>query len=55
MIFEEKYFSCYILLLTKWLPLLCETLGNMCIVIVCEPGCDVINFEINMFQLLVAY
>ena len=28
-------------------PLLCEILGNICIAIVCEPGCDVMNFEVN--------
>ena len=28
------------------LPLLLEILGNMCIAIVCFPGCD-INFQIN--------
>ena len=26
-----------------WLPLLLEILGNMCIAIICFPGCDVIN------------
>ena len=30
-----------------WSPLLLEILGNMCIALVCFPGCDVINFEIN--------
>ena len=30
-----------------WLPLLLEMLGDMCIVIICCPVCDVINFEIN--------
>ena len=29
-----------------WLPLLREILGNMCIAIVCQPGCDIINFDI---------
>ena len=29
-----------------WLHLLCEILGNMCIEIVCKPGCDVMNFEV---------
>ena len=27
-----------------WFSLICEILDNICIVIVCEPGCDVINF-----------
>ena len=35
-----------------WLPLLCETLSNMCIAIVCKPGCDVMNFEVNLIFLI---
>ena len=35
-----------------WLPLLCEILGNMCIVIVCLKGCDIKNFEINLIFLI---
>ena len=31
-----------------WLPLLLEMLGNMFVVIVCFPGCDVVIFEINL-------
>ena len=31
-----------------WLPLLLEILGIMCGVIVCFPGCEVLNFEINL-------
>ena len=31
-----------------WLPLLLQILGNMCITIVCQPGCDVIKFENNL-------
>ena len=30
-----------------WLPFFLEILDNMCIVIICCPACDVINFEIN--------
>ena len=30
-----------------WSPLLLELLNNICIVIICFPVCDVINFEIN--------
>ena len=30
------------------LPLLLEILSNMCIAIVCFPGCQVINIEINL-------
>ena len=35
-----------------WLPLLLEILANMCIAIVCFPGCDVINFEVNLIFLI---
>ena len=35
-----------------WFPLLLEILGNMCIAIVCEPGCDVMNFDINLIFLI---
>ena len=31
-----------------WLPLRLEILGNMCTAIVCYPGCDVMDFEINL-------
>ena len=31
-----------------WLLLLCEILGNMLIANVCEPGCDVLNFEVDL-------
>ena len=34
-----------------WLPLLLEILVNMSIAILCKPGCDVINFEINLIFL----
>ena len=35
-----------------WLPLVLEMLDNMSIWIVCFPGCDVIDFEINLiFQI----
>ena len=33
--------------LIAWLSLLHEILGNMCIIIICYPVCDVINFEIK--------
>ena len=29
-----------------------EILGNVCIAIVCFPGCDVINFEMNLIFLI---
>ena len=35
-----------------WLPLLLEILGNMCITIVCYPGCEVITFESKPFFLI---
>ena len=35
-----------------WLSLFLETLGNMCIAIVCYPGCDVMDFEINLIFLI---
>ena len=37
---------------TVWLPFLCEILGNMCIAIVCKPGCDVMNFEANLIFII---
>ena len=56
MIFQEKCFSCYILLTGQVsLSLLLETLGNMCIAIVCFPSRDVINFEINLIFLIKAF
>ena len=38
--------------LIAWLPLLLEILGNMCNAIVCFPGCDVMEFEINLIFLI---
>ena len=35
-----------------WLHLHHEILGNMCIANVCFPGCDLINFEINLIFLI---
>ena len=35
-----------------WLPLLLEILSNMCIAIICYPGCDVMDFEINLIFLI---
>ena len=50
--FQEKCFSCYILLINKislsFIPLLLEILGIMCIAIVCFIEFDFINFEINV-------
>ena len=52
--FLKKFFSCYVLL-TEILPLLLQILGNMCIEIVCFPGCDAINFEINLNFLIKSF
>ena len=38
--------------LITWLPLLLKILGNMCIVIIYFPVCDVINFEIGLSFLI---
>ena len=35
-----------------WLLLLLEILGNMCIALVCYPGCDVMDFEFNLIFLI---
>ena len=35
-----------------WLLFVREILDNMCIGIVCRPGCDVINFEVNLMFLM---
>ena len=35
-----------------WLPLICEMFSSMCFAIVCCPGCDVINFKINLVFLI---
>ena len=37
--------------LVVWLPLLCDILSDMCIVIIWQSGCDAINFEINLIFL----
>ena len=53
MMFQEKCFSCYILLTDQiLLPFRLEILGNICIAIIYFPGCEVINFEINFIFLL---
>ena len=38
--------------LIVWLPLLLEILSNMCIAIVYYPGCDVMDFEVNLIFLI---
>ena len=34
------------------LPLLCEILGIICIAIVCKPGCEVMDFVVNLTFLI---
>ena len=58
MIFVEKDLFCSINWpnFIAWFFLLHEILGIMCIVIVCEPACDVINFEISkLYNLFCIY
>ena len=60
MIFQEKYFSWYILLtdqnsLSGCLYFFLEILGNMYTVIFCCPIYDVINFEINLSFLIKSF
>ena len=52
MIFKEKYSSYYTLLVDKLPQLLSEILSSMCVAIVCEPGCEVISFVINLIFLI---
>ena len=35
-----------------WLPLIRDILGNICIVIICEPCWDVMKFEANLIFLI---
>ena len=51
---EEKYFSCYVIVINKisLVALLCRILGNMYIRILCKPGCDFMNFEVNLIFLI---
>ena len=35
-----------------YFPLLLEILGNICIAILCYPGCEVMDFEINLIFLI---
>ena len=41
--------------LIVWLSLFHEILSNMFIVIVCQPGCDVIYFRINLVFLIIPF
>ena len=50
MIFQEKYFPCYILFTDQILLsgfFFLEILDNTCIATICWPVSEVINFEIN--------
>ena len=55
--FWKKKFSCYILLIDQisLSGYLYEILGNMCIAIVCKPGCDVMNSEVNLIFLIKSF
>ena len=35
-----------------WMPLFLEIMDNICVVIICQPGCDVIKFQINIIFLI---
>ena len=32
-----------------------DVLGNMFIVIVCKPGCDVLNFEVSLIYIIIPF
>ena len=52
-IFQKKYFSCHILSTYQFHCLITFTLvGSVCIAIVCFPGCDIVNFVINLIFLI---
>ena len=55
-VFSRKMFlmlcSINCVIFIAWFLLLLEIIGNMCIPIVCFPGWDVINFEINLIFLI---
>ena len=55
MIFQEKFFLCYILLTDQtivWLPPLPEIMDNICIAIISFPVDDVINVEVHLYFLI---
>ena len=45
---RKLFLMLYFINWQNFIVLLLEILGNMCIAIVCFPGCDIINFEINL-------
>ena len=56
MIFQEKCFSCHILLTDKTSLSYCLNFlrywDNLCVVIVCNTDCDIMNFETNLIFLI---
>ena len=53
--FWRKMFLLYSInwpIFIDWLPLLLEILGNICIVIICYPVCDIINLETKLSFLI---
>ena len=52
MILEEKYFSRYIIRTDQIILADCPYFGNICIVIICYPVFDVINFETKVSFLI---
>ena len=51
-IFEEKYYLVTLYYLTEFHSLGAFTLGNICIISACQPGCFAINVEINLVFLI---
>ena len=45
---RKLFLMLYFINWQNFIVLLLEILGNMCIAVVCFPGCDIINFEINL-------
>ena len=60
LIFQERVWEQFLhhilcICFSVCLSLLLEMLGSLCIAIVCFPGCDVINFEINLIFLIMSF
>ena len=61
MIFEQKYLSCYVLVIDQislsgtLYFMRCWMLDNMRTAIVCKPGCNVMGFEVNLVFLIKAF
>ena len=45
---RKTFLMLYSIIISVRFTLLRAILGNMCIAIACYPGCNVINFEINL-------